>query len=58
VVTGVGETITGARRSAYAAVKKVKMPTQAFYRTDIGNGRLVKGLPELQRHGFAMGFNY
>jgi phosphoribosylamine---glycine ligase len=58
VVTGVGETITGARRSAYAAVKKVKMPTQAFYRTDIGNGRMVKGLPELQRHGFAMGFNY
>lgn len=58
VVTGVADTITGARRSAYGAVRKVKMPTQAFYRTDIGLGRLVKGLPELQKHGFAMGFKY
>lgn len=58
VVTGTGTTITGARHSAYAAVKKIRMPTQPFYRTDIGLGRLVKGLPELQRHGFATGFRY
>jgi phosphoribosylamine--glycine ligase len=58
VATGVGETITGARRSVYAAVKKVEIPADPFYRTDIGNGRLIKGLPKLQKLGFAKGFRY
>ena len=56
VITGTGDTITGARRSAYAAVKKIHMPADPFYRTDIGNGRLVKGLPAVQEHGFATNF--
>lgn len=56
VVTGTGETITGARRSAYAAVKKIQMPASPFYRTDIGAGRLVEGLPRVQKHGFATNF--
>lgn len=56
VVTGVGETITGARRSAYATVRKIKMPADPFYRPDIGAGRLVKELELVQKHGFATGF--
>lgn len=55
VATGVGETISAARRSVYAAVKKVKIPNNAFYRTDIGRGRMVKQLPELVRMGYAAG---
>src|SRR5208282_726475 len=58
VVTGTGDTITGARRSAYAAVKKIKMPNNPFYRTDIGKARFVAGLPKLQKHGFATTFKY
>jgi len=58
VATGTGETITGARRSAYAAVKKVKIPNSPSYRTDIGVGRLVKQLPELQAMGYAKGFTF
>jgi phosphoribosylamine---glycine ligase len=57
VVTGTGETITGARRSAYAAVKKIKIPNNPFYRTDIGS-RLLKALPKVQRHGFAKQFTF
>lgn len=56
VVTGTGETVKGARRSAYAAVKKIRMPNDPFYRPDIGGGRVVAGIPEIQRHGFARGF--
>jgi phosphoribosylamine---glycine ligase len=58
VVTGCGDTITSARRSAYAAVKKIKMPADPFYRTDIGRARLVEGLPLLHKHGFAKEFRY
>lgn len=56
VVTGLGDTITGARRSAYATVRKIKMPADPFYRPDIGVGRLVKELELVQAHGFATGF--
>jgi len=52
VITGVGETITGARRSAYSTIRKIKMPANPFYRTDIGAGRLTKELPKLQSLGF------
>ena len=55
VVTGTGSTISGARRSAYAAVKKVKIPNSPFYRTDIGRGRMVKQLPQLVELGYAPG---
>ena len=58
IATGTGETITGARRSAYSAIKKVKIPNSPFYRTDIGAGRLKKQLPELQRLGYAAGLSY
>ena len=57
VFTGTGETISGARRSAYAAVKKLKMPNNPFFRIDIGV-RLQKQLPGIQRHGFATNLTY
>ena len=53
VVTGEGDTISSARRSAHAAIRKVKIPNSAFYRTDIGVGRMVKQLPALQKRGYA-----
>jgi phosphoribosylamine---glycine ligase len=56
IVTGIGQTITGARRSAYSTVKKIRMPADPFYRPDIGAGRLAKDLEMIQAHGFATGF--
>lgn len=58
VATGTGSTITSARRSAYAAIKKVKVPNSPAYRTDIGAGRLVKQLPELHRLGYAKDWQF
>ena len=55
VATGVGDTISAARRSVYAALKKVKLPNSPFYRTDIGRGRMVKQLPQLHALGYAQG---
>jgi hypothetical protein len=57
VATGEGETITGARRSVYSGLKKIKIPNSPFYRTDIGAGRLKKQLPELQRLGYLKGLS-
>lgn len=58
VVTGTGKTITEARRDAYTAVKKVKIPNNPFYRTDIGAGRMKKQLPILHKQGYAKGLEY
>lgn len=58
VVTGLGDTITGARKSAYSTIKKIKIPASPGYRTDIGGDSLVKNLPKLQAMGYAMGFKY
>ena len=57
VVTGCGDTITGARRSAYAAVKKIKMPADPFWRPDIGSGRINHQLEKIQKLGFAKHFS-
>ena len=58
VVCGTGETITGARRSAYSALKKVNIPNSPLYRTDIGRGKLVEELPRIQKLGYAKGLSY
>lgn len=58
VATGTGETITGARRSVYAAVDKVKIPNDPQYRPDIGKGKLVENLPKIQKQGYAKGLSY
>jgi phosphoribosylamine---glycine ligase len=57
VVSGSGRTVEGAAKAAYDAVGTVSWPSNVMYRTDIGK-RLEAELPELQRHGFALGMNY
>ena len=56
VVTGTGKTIRQACERAYKAVEQVHVPDLGW-RDDIGE-KLEKELPELQRHGFALEFNY
>lgn len=58
VVTGTGDTITGARRSAYAALEKIRIPNSAGWRIDIGRGKLVGQLPRIQDLGYATGLSY
>lgn len=58
VVTGNGSTITAARQSAYAAVRKICMPNDPQFRGDIGKGRLVKQLPVIQKLGYASGVEF
>jgi len=58
ISVGTGETITGARKSAYAAIRKIRMPNSPFYRLDIGRGRMVKQLPEIQKLGYAKGLTF
>lgn len=58
VVTGTGESITTARRAAYRAVNKVKIPNNPFYRPDIGAGRMKKQLPILHGWGYAKGLEF
>ena len=58
VVTGVGSTISAARRDVYTAVKKIKVPNSLFYRPDIGAGRMKKQLPILHKLGYAKGLEF
>jgi phosphoribosylamine-glycine ligase len=57
VVTGSGQTINGAQRSAYAAVKRLKICGSAMWRNDIGE-RLRDKLEGLQKHGYATNLTY
>jgi phosphoribosylamine--glycine ligase len=54
IVTGQAATVTAARRQAYGHIKQISMPSGMFYRNDVG-ARLIKDVPDLQRHGYAMG---
>ena len=58
IATGTSPTITGARRSAYTAIRKVYAPNSPFYRLDIGRGRMVEQLPRVQKHGYANGLSF
>jgi len=58
VVTGLGNTISSARRNCYSAVKKIKIPNSLFYRTDIGAGRMKRQLPMLHKMGYAKGLEF
>ena len=57
VATGTGKTITEAKKEAYTVLKSLSVPNSPMYRTDIGN-RLKKQLPELQKHGYALGMEF
>jgi phosphoribosylamine--glycine ligase len=58
VVTGTDRSITAARRTAYGAVDKVKIPNNPMYRLDIGSGRMRKQLPQLHAFGYAKGLEF
>lgn len=51
VVTGLGSTVSKARKSVYGAVDQITFP-DAIYRTDIGSS-LEKSLPKLHSFGIA-----
>jgi phosphoribosylamine-glycine ligase len=55
--TGVSDTIKEAKEKAYAIMKKIELPNNAQYRTDIGD-KIEKDLPKLQNFGFATGMKY
>jgi phosphoribosylamine---glycine ligase len=57
VVTGAARTVAGAAKAAYNRAWAVKWPSNVVFRTDIGR-RLEAQLPELQKHGYALGMNY
>lgn len=57
VVSGTGETVKEAQKSAYGVVKQIKLPSNLMYRTDIG-GRLEDDLRRLHENGFAKGMRY
>ena len=57
VVTGTGETVNGAKRSALASFKKLAIPNSPFIRNDISD-RLQEQLPVLQKFGYAKGMEY
>jgi phosphoribosylamine---glycine ligase len=57
VVTGFGESVSSAARSAYKDLKSLHMPASPFYRVDIGQ-KLKRQLPALHEHGYARGLEY
>jgi phosphoribosylamine--glycine ligase len=56
-VSGAGDCVEGAMRSAYGALRYLDMPGAPMYRTDIG-ARLERELPRLHANGYATGLDY
>jgi phosphoribosylamine-glycine ligase len=53
--TGLGETIEEARKAAYGFYKKkIRLINSPMYRDDIGE-KVIEMLPELKKHGYAVG---
>lgn len=57
VASGLGDTVSAARRAAYRVIDRVAMPASPFWRRDIGL-RLGKELDKLQALGFAAGMEF
>lgn len=57
IMCGTGATVSNACSKTYARLKRIEMPGSPFWRNDIGL-RLKKGLPALQRQGYAAGMEY
>lgn len=57
IATGSGETVQAAQKQAYATLKRIKIPSSPFWRTDIAT-RLKKQLPTLQAKGYATDMIY
>lgn len=57
IATRTGTSVQEARERVYRTIRKPQMPTEPFWRPDIGL-RLRSGLDELHRHGYARGVHY
>lgn len=57
IASGTGKTVQQARSNVQRRLKSLQMPSSPFWRPDIGQ-RLKKQLPDLQKHGLAMGMTY
>lgn len=57
IASGSGKTVQQARAQSQRALKSLAMPSSPYWRPDIGQ-RLKKQIPELNRHGLAMGMTY
>ena len=57
VATGTGTDVKTSIASVYRRLDKISLPNSPMYRTDIGK-RLSKQLPELHRHGYALGMEF
>lgn len=57
VSTGLGETVTEARRRAYGAISRLEIPKSPIWRNDIGQ-HLRFDLPKLNALGYAMSWSY
>jgi phosphoribosylamine--glycine ligase len=51
-VTGLGETVSDAKKTVYKSVDKIKFP-DAIFRTD-GGDKVIKALPKLHEFGYAL----
>lgn len=52
VASGLGDSVSQAKRRAYQELEKIKAPSSPFWRPDIGD-RLRKQLPQIQAQGYA-----
>lgn len=57
IATGTGNTVCEATHGAYDVLDTIELPGSPIVRTDIGE-RLEEGLPELQKHGYALDWRY
>lgn len=57
VVTGTGTTVSSAAKQCLRTAWEIDWPSDRQFRTDISK-RLKKQLPELQKHGYAMDWEY
>jgi phosphoribosylamine-glycine ligase len=57
VATGTADTVVAARNMAHRVLNRLTIPASPFWRNDIGT-RLRAQLPELQKHGYAVGMEY
>lgn len=52
VATGLGKTVTKARKAVYGTVDEIRFPNRMF-RTDIGE-KVIKALPAMHQHGYLL----
>ena len=57
IMSATGETVYDAKQTCYRRLRRLKLPNNPQWRTDIGD-RLSRELPKMQEHGFATGMEF